>query len=169
MKGKKVAIFLENEYESLELHYPRLRLKEAGAEITLIAPEDKEYSGKNGIKIKPDTLIENAQADDYDLLVIPGGYSSDKMRQNDKMIDFTKQMDQQGKTIAAVCHGPWLLASADLLKDKKVTSWPTLETDLSNAGAQWEDKECVHDGNLITSRNPNDLPAFCKEIISTSS
>jgi protease I len=169
MKGKKVAIFLENEYEDLELHYPKIRLKEEGAEITVIAPEDKEYKGKNGITLKPDTTIGKANPEDYDVLVIPGGYSPDKMRQSEEMINFTKKFNESGKTIAAICHAPWVLASADVIKNKKVTSWPTLKTDLSNAGATWEDKEVVKDGNIITSRNPDDLPAFCKEIISSQS
>jgi protease I len=108
MNGKKVALFLEDQYEDLELHYPRLRLKEAGADIHIIAPEKKSYRGKNGIEIEPDLTIDEASAKDYDLLVIPGGYSPDKMRQSKAMIQFTKDINEQGKTIAAVCHAPWM-------------------------------------------------------------
>lgn len=169
LKGKKIAIFVEKMYEDLEFWYPKLRMKEAGADVVVIAPKKEEYEGKHGIKAKADQSIMGVKSDEFHALIIPGGFSPDHMRRTPEMIEFTKKMYDEGKPIAAICHGVWILASAKVLDGKKVTSFFSIKDDLINAGAEWVDQEVVVDGNLITSRNPDDLPAFCKKIIESLS
>lgn len=165
LKDKKIAIFTENMFEDIELWYPYLRMKEAGAEVDVIAPRKKTYKGKNGLSIKADLRIEKTKSKKYDALIIPGGYSPDYMRRSDKMVEFAKEMGESGKIVAAICHGPWMLASAGLLKDKEVSSFFSIKDDLENAGAKWKSREVVVSDNIVTSRNPNDLPAFCRTVI----
>jgi protease I len=165
LKGKKVAIFLEKMYEDLEFWYPNLRLKEEGAEVIVIAPQKEKYTGKNGLTAEADQSIVAVKANEFHALVIPGGFSPDFMRRTPEMIEFVKKMHEQKKTIAAICHAGWMLASAGILKNKKVTSYFSIKDDMINAGAEWLDQEVVIDDNIITSRNPNDLPAFAKAII----
>ncbi|ABY92667.1 type 1 glutamine amidotransferase domain-containing protein [Thermoanaerobacter sp. CM-CNRG TB177] len=165
---KKIAILIENMYEEPELLYPYYRLKEEGYEVHLIGPEkDKVYTGKHGYPMKSTHASKDVKAEDYDAVIIPGGYSPDHMRRCNDTINFVKEMDKLQKTIAAICHGPWIMASACNLKGKKVTSFFSIKDDLINAGAQYVDEEVVVDGNLITSRTPNDLVAFVKAIIET--
>ncbi len=165
LKNKNIAMFVENSYEDLEFWYPYLRMKEAGAKVTVIAPKSETYKGKHGLEAKADESIKNVAAKNFDALIIPGGYSPDKMRRHEAMVNFVKKIYEDGKIVAAVCHGPWMLASAGIIKDKKLTSFFSIKDDLINAGAKWADKEVVVDGNIITSRNPDDLPVFCKTII----
>ena len=134
LKGKKIALFVESTFEDLELFYPKIRLTEAGAEVKVIGPKKQEYEGKNGLTIEPDALIDEVSADDFDALVVPGGYSPDHMRRNKKMVQFVKQIHAQNKPIAAICHAPWLLAEADILKGVTLTSFASVSTDLKNAG-----------------------------------
>ncbi|MBD3217799.1 MAG: DJ-1/PfpI/YhbO family deglycase/protease [candidate division Zixibacteria bacterium] len=166
MDGKKVAIFIDNIYEDLEFWYPKIRMTEEGADVTVIGAKAGSFSGKHGIPGKSDIAITEAKADDYDALIIPGGYSPDHMRRTPAMVEFVKKMNEGGKVIAAICHAGWMLASAGIVKGKKLTSFFSIKDDLVNAGAEWVDEEVVVDGNLVTSRNPGDLPAFCKAIIS---
>ena len=165
LEGKRIAIFLEQIYEDPEFWYPYYRFLEAGAEVTVIAPEVKVYQSKHGYPAKADLAAADAKAGDYDAVIIPGGYSPDHMRRSKAMVDLLKQAYEQGKIIASICHGPWMLASAGAVKGKKVTSFFSIKDDLVNAGADYVDREVVRDGNVITSRTPADLPAFCKEII----
>lgn len=168
LEGKNIAIFLEKHHEEVEFWYPFYRMKEAGAKVDVIAPKVDSYNGKNGLPAKSDKAIKQVTSDDYDILIIPGGYSPDHMRRSPEMIEFVRSMHNQEKIVAAICHGPWLLASAGIIKGRNVTSFFSIKDDLINAGAKWVDQEVVVDGNLITSRNPNDLPVFCKTIIQTS-
>ncbi len=165
LEGKRIAIFLEQIYEDPEFWYPYYRFLEAGAEVTVIAPEVKVYQSKHGYPAKADLAAAEAKAGDYDAVIIPGGYSPDHMRRSKAMVDLLQQAYEQGKIIASICHGPWMLASVGAVKGKKVTSFFSIKDDLVNAGADYVDREVVCDGNIITSRTPADLPAFCKEII----
>jgi len=163
---KKVAIFLENIFEDTEFWYPYYRMKEEKMETIVIAPENKSYTGKNCTNANPDLIIENANADEFDALIIPGGYSPDKMRRSNKMVQFVKSMNKNDKIIAAICHAGWMLASAGIIRNRKLTSFFSIRDDMKNAGADWIDKDVVVDENLITSRYPDDLPVFCNTIIS---
>ncbi len=167
LRGRKIAIFLEKMYEDLEFWYPYLRMKEEGAEICIVAPKVETYEGEHGLTAKADQSIVGVKTDEFNALIIPGGYSPDHMRRVPEMVEFVKTMNDEKKPIAAICHGPWMLASAEVINGKKVTSFFSLKDDLIHAGAEWIDQEVVKDGNIITSRNPNDLPAFCKKIIDT--
>lgn len=158
-------MFIEDMYEDLEFWYPYYRMKEAGAAVTVIGPEEKKFEGKHGLPAKADKSINAVKTNEFDALIIPGGYSPDRMRRSQAMVDFTRSMVEEGKVTAAVCHAPWMLASAGVIEGKRVTSFFSLKDDLINAGAEWLDREVVVDGPLITSRNPDDLPAFCRAII----
>ena len=163
---KKVAILVEEQYQVLEVWYPYLRLKEAGIGVFFIGTGSKdEYKSKEGYPVRVDISIQYTNADDYDGVVIPGGYAPDILRRYELINKFVKDLFLKGKVVAAICHGGWVLASAGILKNKKATSFSAIKDDMINAGAKFQDKEVVVDGNLITSRNPLDLPAFCKEII----
>ncbi|HLR21085.1 MAG TPA: type 1 glutamine amidotransferase domain-containing protein [Tissierellaceae bacterium] len=163
---KKIAILLENLFDERELIYPYFRLLEEGYEVDLIGTEkDTVYTSKSGVTEKSTYSSEEISAKDYDGVVIPGGFSPDYMRRCKATVDFVKDMNKEGKLIAAICHGPWILASACDIKGKRLTSFPSLRDDLINAGAEHVDEEVVVDGGIITSRNPNDLPAFLKAII----
>ncbi|MCE5273960.1 MAG: type 1 glutamine amidotransferase domain-containing protein [Syntrophaceae bacterium] len=165
---KRIALLVEDHYEDLELHYPLLRLKEARFQVDLVGSEKGvEYTGKHGYPALSDFASSQVKAADYDGVVIPGGYSPDMMRRCRATIDFVREMDAQAKLIAAICHGPWIMASACNLKGRTVTSFFSIRDDLVNAGAQWVDKEVVISENLITSRTPQDLVAFTIAIIST--
>ncbi|HSD63060.1 MAG TPA: type 1 glutamine amidotransferase domain-containing protein [Ignavibacteriaceae bacterium] len=167
LRGRKIAIFLEKMYEDLEFWYPYIRMKEEDADVCVVAPKVESYTGKYGLPAKADQSIVAVKTEEFNALIIPGGYSPDHMRRVPEMIEFVKKMNEEKKPIAAICHAPWMLASADIIKGKKVTSFFSIKDDLIHAGAEWVDQEVVKDGNIITSRSPNDLPAFCKEIIKT--
>jgi len=165
LTGKKVALFLEDMYEDNEFWYPYYRMKEEGAELIVVAPEKKTYHGKHGVPASSHVSIESVHAEEFDALIIPGGYSPDRMRRNHFMVEFVRNMHEQKKPIAAICHAGWMLVSAGILKGKDVTSFYAIKDDLINAGASWVDQEVVEDSGIITSRNPNDLPAFCAKLI----
>jgi len=163
----KIAILVDRMFEDSELRVPLDRLREAGHEVHVVGLHaGVEVVGKKG---KEHVWVEKAVRDvsekDYDALVIPGGYSPDHLRMDLDAVRFTRAMALANKPVAAVCHAPWMLIEADLTDDRVVTSWPSLRTDLLNAGARWVDREVVVDGNIITSRKPDDLPAFCDAIL----
>lgn len=164
---KKIAVLIENLFEESELLYPYYRLMEEGYEVHLVGSEkDTVYKGSSGsYTMKSTHSSKDIRADDYEGVIIPGGYSPDYMRRNDSTKDFVRSLDKQGKVVAAICHGPWLLASSCDLKDKDVTSYFSIKDDLINAGANYKDEEVVIDKNYITSRSPKDLPAWLKAII----
>ena len=165
VKGKRVAVLVEKIYEDLELWYPVLRLREAGADVKIVGPKAGEtYASKHGYPAKAEVAASEVKASDFDAIVIPGGYSPDHMRRHKAMVDLVTDAGKQGKVLAAICHGPWMLCSARCVQGKKVTSFMSVRDDLENAGAKWVDEACARDGNLVTSRTPDDLPAFMQGI-----
>lgn len=166
LKGKKAAILAEEIYNEFELWIPYYRLKEEGVEVTIVGSgTSKVYHGKYGIPVDVDKSASQVSADDFDAVVIPGGYAPDKMRIHPPMVDLVRDAFNKGKVVASICHGGWMLVSAGVLQGKKATSYIAIKDDMENAGALWEDSEMVRDGNLITSRKPDDLPAFCRTMI----
>lgn len=170
LRNFKIAMLVSNGFEQSEMEKPKKALEEKGAEVVIISPEKSTVKGwkdKNwGDEFKVDILLEEANANDFLGLVLPGGVMNpDQLRLNSQAISFIKTFIQADKPIAAICHGPWPLIDADYVKGKTMTSWPSLKLDLKNAGANWVDKEVVRDQKLITSRKPDDLPAFNQEII----
>ncbi len=165
LNGKKIAVVLENDFEDSEFYVPYNRLKDEGAELTIVGLEKgKVLEGKSeGYKAKTDRSFDEVKPEDFDALLIPGGYSPDKLRAHEKAVDFVKGFE--GKPVFAICHGPQLLISAEMVKGKTVTSWASVAVDLKNAGANWVDRDVVIDGNLVTSRKPADLEAFVGAII----
>jgi protease I len=163
---KKIAVLVEDIYQVLEVWYPILRLKEEGFEVLAVGTGSKNtYKSKEGYEITADTSIDKVRAEDFAAVVIPGGYAPDILRRYPKVVDFVKAMFKAGKLVAAICHGGWVLASADIIKGKKVTCFFAIKDDLIHAGAEYLDQEVVVDKNLITSRKPEDLPAFLRQII----
>lgn len=169
LRGKRVAVLVEDFYQDLEVWYPLLRLREEGVKITVIGPQKRSYKGKYGYPIEAEADETAAKVSDFDAVVIPGGWAPDRLRLSKKLVEFVRQMDKAGKVVASICHGGWVLASAGIVKGRTVTSYIAIKDDLVNAGARFVDKEVVRDGNLITSRKPDDLPVFLKEIIKTLS
>ncbi len=165
VNGKRVAVLVEKFYEDLELWYPVLRLREAGCDVKIVGPKAGEtYASKHGYPAKADTTASEVKASDFDAIVIPGGYSPDHMRRHKAMVDLVTQAARQGKVLAAICHGPWMLCSAKCLKGRKVTGFFAIRDDVENAGGVWEDAAVVRDGNIVTSRTPDDLPDFMQGI-----
>jgi len=163
--GKRAAVLVEKLYEDLELWYPVLRLREAGLDVKIVGPKAGEsYASKHGYPAKADVAASEVSAADFDVVVIPGGYSPDHMRRHKPMVDLVTQAAQQGKVVAAICHGPWMLCSARCLKGRKVTGFSAIRDDVENAGGIWQDAAVIRDGNLVTSRTPDDLPAFMQGI-----
>lgn len=166
LKGKRVAVLAENMYQELELWYPLLRLREAGAETFVVGTGSAEsYQSKMGYPVQVDMVAGQIDAGDLDAVVIPGGYAPDLMRRYPDMVNLVRKAFEQGKVVAAICHAGWMLVSAGVLQGKKATCFFSIKDDLVNAGAEYVDAEVVRDGNLITSRVPADLPAFCRAII----
>jgi protease I len=167
LKGKRIAILTEQDFEDVELMEPLKAMKEAGAQIFIVGSGSQtSYQGKRGkVTIKVDIDADKVRADDFDAIIIPGGYAPDKMRLHQPMIDLVRKAHDLGRVIAAVCHGPQLLISAGIVSGRRLTSWPSVAIDLKNAGAIWVDEPLVKDGNIITSRRPSDLPLFNRAII----
>lgn len=170
LNGRKVAILVENGFEQSEMTEPRRALDEAGAETTLISPVSGKVRGWQhrewGDEFPVDQPLDDADAAGYDALLLPGGVMNpDRLRMNSKAVQFVRAFFEQGKPVAAICHGPWTLVEADVVRGRTVTSWPSLRTDLTNAGARWIDQEVVTDQGLVTSRTPDDIPAFNRKMI----
>ena len=170
IKNIRVAVLATDGVEQVELTKPMAALKAAGAQVSVISPKSGQIQGMNhdekGDKITVDHDLASVKAEAFDALVLPGGVANpDYLRVNPQAVAFVKSFAQGGKPIAAICHGPWTLIEADAVRGKKMTSWPSLQTDLRNAGATWVDETVVTDGKLVTSRKPDDLPAFCEAMI----
>lgn len=171
LSGRRIAILATDGFEQSELKEPKLLLEQAGANTDVIAPGDAKVikgwsKGDWGDKVTVDVHLKDADAKDYDALMLPGGVMNpDKLRLEPAAIALIKAFSDAGKPIAAICHGPWTLIDAGLVKDRQITSWPSLRKDLENAGAHWQDSEVVRDGKLITSRKPGDIPAFTDALI----
>ena len=165
LTGKRIAILIEDMYNENEFWYPFYRMKEAGAKVTVVGTGAKEYHSKIGMPASGGVAAESINATGFDAVIIPGGYAPDRMRRNQAMVKLVRDCSAQGKIVAAICHAGWVLVSAGILKGKKAACVPSIKDDIVNAGAIYFDQEVVRDGNLITSRSPDDLPAFCREII----
>lgn len=170
LSDKKIAILVDNGFEQVEMTKPREALNQANAQTHLISPNKDKVQGWNhydkGDEFPVDVPLDQANPSEYDALVLPGGtVNPDQLRMNQQAVQFIKSFFEAGKPVAAICHGPWTLVEADVVKGRTVTSWPSLRTDLKNAGANWVDKEVVVDNGLVTSRNPNDIPAFNQKMI----
>lgn len=166
LQGKRAAVLVEQMYQEMEVWYPVYRLREAGCKVTLVGPEaNQTYNSKLGYPAKSDKSAKDVSADDFDILVIPGGFAPDYLRRHEAVLVLVSTMAEQGKPVAAVCHGPWVLCSTQALKGRKATCFFAIKDDVINAGAHYVDAEVVRDGNIITSRKPDDLPAFMQTII----
>jgi len=167
LSGKRVALLVEQEFEDTELSGPLTALRAAGAAVTIVGPvAGVEFHGKRGSAVvTSDTAAGSVRMKDFDALVIPGGHAPDKMRMRHAMVDLAREAMDAGKPVAAICHGPQLLISADCLRGRTLTCWPSIAVDVKNAGGLYVDKPVVEDGNLITSRKPDDVPAFSDAII----
>jgi protease I len=165
LAGKTVALLLEDVYQEMEFWYPLYRLREAGAKVVVVAPEAREYKSKLGYPARAERAAAEARAAEFDAVVIPGGYAPDKMRANAEMVRLTREVGGAGKPVAAICHAGWMLCSAGLLKGRTATSTHSIRDDMRAHGAEWVDREVVVDGNIITSREPKDLPAFMREVL----
>lgn len=162
----RVCVLVEQQYQEMEVWYPVYRLREAGCKVTLVGPEaGQTYPSKLGYPAKSDKAAKDVRADDFDVIVVPGGFAPDFLRRHEAVVRLVSDMAEQGKVVAAICHGPWVLCSTQALKGKKATCFFAIKDDVSNAGAKYMDAEVVRDGNLITSRKPDDLPAFLQAIL----
>ena len=170
LKGRKVAALVENGFEQVELIQPKAALEAAGATVHVVSPQRSQVKGWNhtdwGDDVAVDRSLDVASPDSYDALLLPGGViNPDKLRINDRAVQFVRAFVNDGKPIAAICHGPWTLIEANAVQGRKMTSWPSLRSDLRNAGAQWVDQDVVVDHGLVTSRKPDDIPAFNRKMI----
>jgi protease I len=170
LTGKKIAILVDQGFEQVELLKPRKALNKVGAQTKIVSPQDGEVRAWNmkrwGKSVAVDIPLESADPAQFDGLLLPGGVMNpDKLRMNPKAVEFVKHFFDAGKPVAAICHGPWTLVEADVVKDRTLTSWPSLKTDIRNAGGNWVDEEVVTDMGLVTSRKPDDIPAFNKKMI----
>ncbi|RJQ31255.1 MAG: type 1 glutamine amidotransferase [Actinobacteria bacterium] len=164
--GKNVIVLVENEFEDAELVEPIKHLKRAGLSVRLAGPEPaKIYRGKKGTTVKSDLKPSEVKLNDVDAIIVPGGYAPDKLRLSKPMVNLVKRADEQGTIIAAICHGPQLLISAGIIKDRNVTGWPSIVIDIENAGGKYINQAVVRDENLITSRRPSDIPQFNKVLL----
>ncbi len=163
----RIAIVLDNDFEDAEFETPHTTFLKHGLLVDVIGSDTGDVTGKHGTEVSIDKSIDDASVDDYDVLVIPGGFSPDHLRTDERIVDFVRAFGDQDKVIAAVCHAPSLLIEAELVDGRTITSWPSIWTDLRNAGAEVVDREVVVDGKLITSRNPDDLPAFTDTILAS--
>jgi deglycase len=171
LMGKRVAFLMANEgVEQVELTKPRKAIEEAGAQVDVIAPEAEQIQAVNHLdkadRFDVDKTVSDANADDYDAVVLPGGVANpDALRADEDAVRFLREFFAAGKPVGAICHAPWMLVEADVVDGRRVTSWPSLETDIRNAGGNWVDEEVVVDSGLVTSRKPDDIPAFNSKIV----
>jgi protease I len=161
----RVAVLVEDLFEDLELWYPVLRLREAGAEVTLVGPSAASYRGKHGLTADPHTGIDEVSADAFDGLIVPGGYAPDRLRRHQSIVRLVRDMNTRGAVIGFICHAGWVLVSAGILNGRRVTSFHSIRDDVVNAGAEWIDAPVVVDGNLVSSRGPGDLPQFMPAVL----
>ena len=165
LHGKRIAVLVADYYQDLEVWYPLLRFREDGAQTVAVGAEKgKTYTSKRGYPVVADKSLADVSAADFDAVVVPGGWAPDTLRQDERVLRLVREMDRSGKIVAAICHAGWVLCSADILRGRKVTCFPAIKDDMIHAGAEYVDEEVVVDRNLITSRVPTDLPAFCREI-----
>lgn len=160
----RVVILVERLYEDLELWYPKIFFESIGVDVAVAGKEKKEYAGKNGYRVVPDVLFSLLRTEDFDGVIVPGGFAPDYLRRSKRAVTFVSDMDESGKVVAAICHGGWMIISSGVAKGRKLTGYHSIKDDLVNAGAEYLDKQVVVDGNLITSRFPADLPWFCDAI-----
>lgn len=165
LKGRRILILLENKYEDLELWYPKIRLIEAGAEVVIAAPEKTEYAGSHGLPATADVSFKEVVAEDYDGIIIPGGFAPDMLRRYKEVLDLVNYFHKSNKLVAFICHAGWVPISAGVLRGKRATGVVALKDDFTNAGAIWVDAPVVMDKNLISSRTPADLAYFCTAIV----
>lgn len=165
LTGKRILILAGPLFEDVELLYPLYRFREEGAEVVVAGLGEREYRGKKGHPVDVDTDVELVSSSEFDAVVIPGGYLPDHLRRSEKVLEIVREASEAGKVVAAICHGPWVPVSAGIMKAKRATSFWSIRDDVVNAGADWVDQEVVVDENLITSRQPDDLGAFCRAII----
>ena len=165
MSKGKVAVLVEANYQDMEVWVPLYRLREAGYETVVVAPRPGTYASKHGYPIDADAVASELNASDFAGVVVPGGWAPDRLRQDPGVTRFVKELADSGKIVAAICHAGWVLVSADICRGKRMTAYKAIKDDMVNAGADFVDEEVVRDGNIITSRTPDDLPAFCREII----
>jgi protease I len=170
LKGLKVAILIDSGFEQVEMTEPKKALVAAGAEVSIVSPQRPQVRGWNhtewGDEFPVDRHLDGAKSEEFDALMLPGGVmNSDKLRMQPKAVEFAKGFFHAGKPVAAICHAPWTVIEAGAAKGKRIASWPSLKTDLQNAGAKWVDEEVVVDGNLVSSRKPDDIPAFNREML----
>lgn len=165
MSNKTIAILAANDYEERELWTPLYRLREAGARVDVLGIGDSQYHSKHGLAVDVDKQVAEVHPDDYDGVVIPGGYAPDKMRSHTPLLEFVRILHEQDKVVAWICHAGWVAVSAGIVSGKRVTSYHTIRDDMVNAGATWVDEAVVRDGNLISSRMPGDIPVFNRELI----
>jgi protease I len=168
--GKRVAVLVADGFEQVELEKPIEALREAGAEALIVSPQTRKVKGWQhtewGDEFDVDVALDDAKAEDFDALVLPGGQMNpDNLRLNERAVAFARSFFDAGKPVAAICHGPWLLVEADVVRGRKLTSWPSIRTDLRNAGAEWVDEPVVVDSGLVTSRKPDDLPQFNRKMV----
>jgi protease I len=166
LQGARACVLVEQQYQEMEVWYPIYRLREAGCKVTIVGPEaNREYPSKHGYPCKSERAANQVSANDFDIIVIPGGFAPDYLRRSEAILKLVSTMAEQGKVVAAICHGPSVLCSTQALKGKRATCFVAIKDDVSNAGASYVDAEVVRDGNLITSRTPDDLPAFMQAIL----
>ena len=165
---KTAAVLVEDLYQEMEVWVPAYRLREAGLKTVFVGTGKPEYKSKLGYPVKADVDVKDVKSDDFDVLVVPGGFAPDYLRRHEAVSRMVREMDRAGKPIGAICHALWVLCSAGILRGRKVTSFFAIKDDVVNAGAQWVDEEVVVDRNLVTSRKPDDLPAFCRELVKLS-
>jgi protease I len=166
LKGRKIAMFVDTMYQEMELWYPLFRFQEAGAEVLLVGAEaGKTYTSKLGYPAVCERSYDGITVHEFDGVVIPGGYAPDHIRRHPRANQFVREMNEHGKLVASICHGPWVLCSAGVLNGRRATCFYAIKDDVIHAGAHYEDAEVVVDGNLVTSRKPEDLPAFCRAAI----
>ncbi len=164
LQGKRVAVLAERLYQELELWYPLLRFREEGAVTVVVGPKRGEYASKLGYPVTAERAADEVSAADFDAVVVPGGYCPDYLRRDARLVGLVRDVAERGGVVAAICHGGWMLCSAGVVRGRRATSHAAIRDDLVNAGARWEDAEVVVDGPVVTSRSPDDLPAFCRAI-----
>jgi protease I len=166
MAGKRIAVFLEKEFDATEALYPIIRFREEGAEVSVVGTGSaKVYQARQGLQLEVDRTAADLKGDQFDALIIPGGWAPDKLRQSQDVLRMVREAWKADRVVAAICHGPWVLISADIVKGRTVTSYPGIRDDLVNAGANWVERRVVRDGNLVTAMKPPDTGDFCRTIM----